>query len=539
MKSWTITKKLFTIVGFSLATNLIVGIMGFQGFEKARRGQADMLAASDLAGQVMTVNIMQDKLKAVSLSATIEDSDSISTDYQEHSKIMKENWKYISAAVLGTKFAGLAKDSEGPLEAYITSVGKIVTSKSEESKKEELKVIVKNFSILEEKLGSFSDAIKGESKISEETTNKELKSIELNMIYLSTVLVSLMAVAGWFLSKSITDKLYGVINELSHALSSVLRGATQISESSDTLAFSATKQAAGLEETAAALEEVLSMAKQNAEGSQQASKIGIEVETASTSGVLSMNEMAVAISDIQKSAEETAGIIKTIDEIAFQTNLLALNAAVEAARAGDAGKGFAVVAEEVRSLAQRSSMAAKDTSERIRKSKELADRGVTASTQVKVSLETIKDSSKKSGSVIKEIAAASSEQSVGVAEVSKAVSSLDRETQANSAASEELAAAAADLKHQTEFMSAVISSLEGMISGEDTYRQKHNVVSPQNYSQKKQKATSKSQGTEIYQTSAHIPTSVPLKKPDPRKAKNSGSKQEQTIPLDDGDFQNF
>jgi methyl-accepting chemotaxis protein len=92
--------------------------------------------------------------------------------------------------------------------------------------------------------------------------------------------------------------------------------------------------------------------------------------------------MSQAIDDIQKSSDETAKIIKVIDEIAFQTNLLALNAAVEAARAGEAGKGFAVVAEEVRNLAMRSADAAKNTADMIEESVKNSRNGVEISSEV-------------------------------------------------------------------------------------------------------------------------------------------------------------
>src|ERR1700689_1258089 len=125
-----------------------------------------------------------------------------------------------------------------------------------------------------------------------------------------------------------------------------------------------------------------SMTKRNAETAQQASVISAQAKDAAGKGNASMTKMSVAIEKIQKSAVESAKIIKTIDEIAFQTNLLALNAAVEAARAGEAGKGFAVVAEEVRNLAMRSAEAAKTTSVLIEGSVQNAKNGVTIAQDV-------------------------------------------------------------------------------------------------------------------------------------------------------------
>jgi methyl-accepting chemotaxis protein len=201
------------------------------------------------------------------------------------------------------------------------------------------------------------------------------------------------------------------------------------------------------------------MTKKNAETAQQAAALSSETKGASDKGTQAMTRMSAAINEIQKSALETAKIIKVIDEIAFQTNLLALNAAVEAARAGEAGKGFAVVAEEVRNLAMRSAEAAKNTSALIEGSVQSARNGVGISTEVASTLEEINSAATKVNALIAEISAASHEQSQGIGQVNTAVGQMDQVTQSNAAGAEESAAASEELSSQAEQLKGVVSDL--------------------------------------------------------------------------------
>jgi methyl-accepting chemotaxis protein len=175
--------------------------------------------------------------------------------------------------------------------------------------------------------------------------------------------------------------------------------------------------------------------------------------------------MSTAIEDIKKSSDETAKIIKTIDEIAFQTNLLALNAAVEAARAGEAGKGFAVVAEEVRNLAQRSAEAARNTAEMIEGSVKNADNGVAISGEVATLLDEISGNNSKVNDLVGEISAASNEQAQGIDQINTAVGQMDQVTQSNAANAEESASASEELSAQAEQLSGMVDQLQTMVGG--------------------------------------------------------------------------
>ncbi|RIL06149.1 MAG: hypothetical protein DCC75_11070, partial [Proteobacteria bacterium] len=275
----------------------------------------------------------------------------------------------------------------------------------------------------------------------------------------------LITITMWVTNRKLVKPIEAIIQSLTQGAKDLRASAGQVASSSQALAQGATEQAASLEESAAALEEVSAGSKQNSENSQQAFNLAEGVRKSSEESVTSMQSMTSAINAIKAAADETAQIVKTIDEIAFQTNLLALNAAVEAARAGDAGKGFAVVAEEVRSLAQRSATAAKESAERIRQSKEMADNGVNVTSEVAKTLTGITTNSIKSAELVREIAAASKEQTTGLGQVSTAVSELDKVTQQNSAAAEESSAAAQELSAQATHLEGAVGKLTALVYG--------------------------------------------------------------------------
>jgi len=297
---------------------------------------------------------------------------------------------------------------------------------------------------------------------------------------------------GIFLSLGITRPINRIVTNLTEGAEQVASASGQVSAASQSLAEGATEQAAGLEETSSSLEEMSSMTKQNADNATQANHLATEARSAAEGGATSMQRMIEAINDIQKSSDETAKIIKVIDEIAFQTNLLALNAAVEAARAGEAGKGFAVVAEEVRNLAMRSAEAAKNTANMIEESVKNSKNGVMISEEVRKALDEIVGGITKTTDLVGEIAAASQEQAQGIDQVNTAVAQMDKVTQQNAANAEESASASEELSAQAEQMQGIVGELVQLVEGASTSQQAPHRTSAKSAAKVKKPALGKS-----------------------------------------------
>jgi methyl-accepting chemotaxis protein len=285
-------------------------------------------------------------------------------------------------------------------------------------------------------------------------------------------MAGIAAVAWVVLGATTFHVVRRIARPLNHIVSDLVGGTEQIANASDqvasasqSLAEGATEQAAGLEETSSSMEEMASMTKQNADNAQQANGLAQESNTMAAEGIDAICQMNDTMGLIQKSSDETAKIIKVIDDIAFQTNLLALNAAVEAARAGEAGKGFAVVAEEVRNLAMRSAEAAKNTTAMIEESVANAKQGAAITEKAAGSLEQILVSVGKTVEVVGEIAAASQEQSQGIDQINSAITQMDKITQQNAANAEESASASQELRGQADQMKGVVTQLLAMMGG--------------------------------------------------------------------------
>jgi methyl-accepting chemotaxis protein len=268
--------------------------------------------------------------------------------------------------------------------------------------------------------------------------------------------------------KSMVDKLSGIISEVRAATDNISSASQQVSGTAQTVSQATTEQAASVEETSAAVEQMSASVNQNAENAKVTDSMSLQASTKA-------NEGGVAVKETVQAMKQIADKISIIDDIAYQTNLLALNAAIEAARAGEHGKGFAVVAAEVRKLAERSQVAAQEIGEVAGGSVALAERAGKL-------LDEMLPAINKTSDLVQEIAAASNEQSTGLRQVNGAMAQMNKITQQNASASEELAATAEEMSTQASQLQQLVAFFRVGADADDA------PVAPQRRQQDKPKA---------------------------------------------------
>jgi len=301
------------------------------------------------------------------------------------------------------------------------------------------------------------------------------------------------------LGQALADMIENLRNTVSHvtiAANNVASGSGEMSGTAQRLSDGASEQAASAEEITSSMEEMTASIQQNADNARQTDKIASKAsEDARFSG-----EAVVRTVAAMKQVAEKIGII---EEIARKTDLLALNAAVEAARAGEHGKGFAVVASEVRKLAERSQLAAAEIGR-------LTSDGVQVAEGAGQMLSKLVPDIQKTAELLREIAAASAEQSTGAAQVNKAIQQLDHVIQQNSGDSEEMASTAEELSSQAEVLQSSIAFFKTGESQQVAPVQTKRSAKPRAVSGKASSAKSTTRGLTQMQRALQGGTSIEL-----------------------------
>lgn len=253
------------------------------------------------------------------------------------------------------------------------------------------------------------------------------------------------------------DRVGATVAAVKVSVLEVTSASGEIAVATSDLSQRTEEQASSLEETTSSMTQIAATVRKNAASARKAQESAASTQEIADRGGEVAGRAVEAMAQIEESAGKIADIIGVIDEIARQTNLLALNAAVEAARAGEAGRGFAVVASEVRSLAQRSSQAAKDIAMLIMTSGSQVRNGVDLVNEAGAALNQIVESIREVARTFAGIAEASADQAVGIEEITKGLAQMDDATQRNSALVEENAATAQNLETQARMMNDQVS----------------------------------------------------------------------------------
>ena len=353
------------------------------------------------------------------------------------------------------------------------SFGGVLVEKSKNYEVNQAEIVDLIRNVCPQKADVFYKALVEETQLHLDASSKEVsmalaKEDQSKML---TILFSLMAVGiavvtSYVFSRTLSNRIFGIASSLSDANSTMTTSVGHLSDTGNSLSTSSSQAAAAFEEIVSSLEELTSMVKLNSDNAGQAASISVSSKQAAESGEKEIHTLIASMQEISKSSKKIEDIISVIDDIAFQTNLLALNAAVEAARAGEQGKGFAVVADAVRTLAQRSAVAAKDISVLIKDSVEKVERGSSIADQSGTVLNGIVLSVKRVADLNGEIAASSAEQRTGIEQISRAMNQLDEASQNNANSARELASISGEINNVASMAFALTADLNHMILGD-------------------------------------------------------------------------
>lgn len=307
---------------------------------------------------------------------------------------------------------------------------------------------------------------------------KSVAQTTVTMIFvLAIISIGIGLTFGYFFSTKVSNRLIEIASMILATSEKTSLASNDLNSASSQLSQGSTESAASLQETVSSLEELSSMVKLNSDHAREANTLSQKSLESAIDGEEKMKNLISAMENMSKSSKKIEEITNVIDDIAFQTNLLALNAAVEAARAGDQGKGFAVVADAVRTLAQRSSVAAKDINDLISENVRMNMESSQITNESGEALKNIVTSVKRVADLNNEISAASQEQANGIEQISKAMNQLDTAIQQNASSAQEVSGSSNQMSTESQKLFELVSNLKGFVNGsENEQKEKHKLV---------------------------------------------------------------
>lgn len=336
---------------------------------------------------------------------------------------------------------------------------KILVGKSAEATDYFIAVLSPEFS----KISAEFDAVQTElrNELSKSLEESKVTQSEAKFILFAAGIVGILLSlsVGTIIAINIRKKLKSAVKTMEVSSESLVSSSGSLRGSSVELSRASTSAASSLEETVATLHEISTLIERNSEGAQRGAEIANSSYTIVNDGQKIIGGLMESIGNMTESSKKINEIIGMIEDISFQTNLLALNAAVEAARAGEQGKGFAVVADAVRSLAAKSSVAAKEISNLISESSRNTQESLMRADQGNKLFGQILGSVQKLSVITKEIAEGSKEQSQGVRQISQTLIHLDTVSQTNAKNAMEFTGTADQLSADTQSLTSSMVEL--------------------------------------------------------------------------------
>ncbi len=481
MASWTIGKKLYAAFGVMLTITLLMELVSIRS--EAKLGDSiDMLGRHyigtlHLAGEInATTSEITSTCRGMLLRGHLKDLDRVRV-LKAHSDdeiaLLKQSDSELISLTKDDETRDIAQnqilDKIDPLDQATSSLydailkGDLAAADAVNDNK--IVPLEKTLNAAADSLSRLEMQIAG--AYANDAAADVVPSRYLNLFLLALSMAS--GAAAIYIVRSVTTAMRESIAELRDGADQVANAASQVSSSSQSLAQGASEQAASLEETSASSEQINSMARKNTDNSRSTAELLSQSQAKVALANRHLAEMVESMNEITDSSGKISKIIKVIDEIAFQTNILALNAAVEAARAGEAGMGFAVVANEVRSLAQRSAQAAKDTAGLIEDSIAKSGDGKVKVDQVAATINTVTEDTARVKVMVDEVSLGSEEQSRGIDQIGRAIVQMEQVTQTTAASAEQCAASAQELNAQSESLKDTVSRLRAMV--DDSERQ--------------------------------------------------------------------
>lgn len=506
-----ITHKLFMVALMTILFVAGVGIIGQRAVHQIDMAGDSIVVNQSALRAELEADMAHDAIRADVYAAlyagATQDAASeaaIKKDLAEHGAIIHERLAQLGGKDIAEQVRAKVEVVRPKLDRFLNEAESIVTAafKNGDQARLDLPVFVASFDELEGDMANVSDEVQGFSLAVQRDYDQTAESSQ-RAIKVATIAGALVAlVVGFFFARAITRplaravslaqrvaegdltavievtskdeigqlmsalkamnenlnvKIGQVVAEVRTNSASVLTSATELLAGNTELSSRTEQQASTLEETSASVEEISASVKQNAEAAAQARELTEQASANAAINGEAMEKVVQTMERISGGSKKISEITGVIDGIAFQTNILALNAAVEAARAGDHGRGFSVVATEVRALAQRAAVAAKEiktliteTSEQVESGgKDVADAGETSGKTM--------GGIREVAQFMNQIAAASREQSNAIEQINQAVMQMDEVTQRNAAMVEEATAAAGMLEERAQDLVRVVS----------------------------------------------------------------------------------